>query len=187
MRKNERKLIVLAGVLFAAVLVVRVVPLVLDWYAEGEQEIARLENRLDGYRELIANTGRWMERERTLTEEVARLGEWVFEAANPNLVVTSVQSKLRTVATRAGVSVRETARPEYQESGEWLVVSQEISFNLSNQAEIVKFLDLLEDSRPHLFVTEFSITQSRRQYAGSLVVTGFGKLQARDLTASAPL
>lgn len=185
MRKNEKILVILAGVLFGAVLLVRVVPLVLDAYGEGEDEIARLENRIDSYRELIANTGRWIERERMLRGEVEALGDWVFHGSTANLIVTSVQSKLRTAATTAGVSIRETALANYIESGGWLVVSQEISFNLNRQDDIIKFLDLLEESKPHLFVTKFSITQSRRQYTGSLTVTGFGKLPALAVTSSA--
>jgi len=45
------------------------------------------------------------------------------------------------------------------------------------QGNILKFLNLLENSKPRLHVTEFSINRNRRQYSGSITVTGFSKQQ----------
>jgi hypothetical protein len=57
----------------------------------------------------------------------------------------------------------------------WLMVSQEMDFTIE-QEKILTFLSLLELSRPRLHVTEFSINRNRRQFLGSITVTGFSKL-----------
>jgi len=37
------------------------------------------------------------------------------------------------------------------------------------------FLELLKNSEPKLHITEFSINRNRRQFTGSITVTGFSK------------
>lgn len=184
MNKKERNLVILAGVLFAAVVVLRVVPLITGYYADGQQEITRLQNRIDNYRQLIAETGRWIEREQAMRGQVEEMAGWVFTGSSANFIVTSVQRQLTRTAAEAGLTVRETPLPTFVESGDWLVVNQEISFLLDRQEDILKFLNLLEKSTPHLFVTDFSISRNRRQYVGSLIVTGFGRTEIPALTAT---
>jgi hypothetical protein len=173
MKKNERKLLLLAGALFVAVLLVRVAPVVGAYYDQQREEVALLEERLDRYRDLIADTGRWIEREQARRAEVAQLEDWVF-SGSPGLVGASVQRELRRIAGEAGLQVRETPPPRPGRIDGWVVYQQEMSF-LIEQDKILKFLNLLEQSRPRLFVTEFNITQSRRTYTGSLTVTGFSR------------
>ncbi len=55
------------------------------------------------------------------------------------------------------------------------MVSQEMDFVI-DQEKILPFLDKLEQSRPRLHVTEFSINRNRRQFLGSITVTGFSKI-----------
>lgn len=174
MKKNERKLLILAGILFAAVLVVRIVPVVGAYYDSQREEIVQLEDRIDRYRDMIANTGRWIEQERTLREQVAQYEDWVFSSASPSLVGTVVQRELRSIASEAGLQVRETPPPSSTSLDGWVVWQQEMSF-IIDQDRILTFLDLLEQSRPRLFVTEFQVTRSRRTYTGSLTVTGFSR------------
>src|SRR5690606_7507082 len=150
------------------------------------QEIARLENRIANSRQLIEETGRWIEREQDMRAQVELLSAWAFTGSSANFIVTSVQRQLTRTANEAGLTVRETPLPNYVESGDWVVVNQEISFLLDRQDDIVKFLGALEKSAPHLFVTDFSISRNRRQYVGSLVVTGFGRTAVPAVTASNP-
>ena len=174
MKRNERKLLVLAGVLFAVVLVVRVAPLVAGFYGESREEVAILENRIERYRQLIEESEDWSAREAEKRAQIAGLEGWVFEGSNPNLVASSVQRELRRALEAADVRLRQMGVAESARTDGWLVVNQEMSF-LIDQGNILKFLNLLEQTRPRLFVTEFSITQSRRQYTGNLTVTGFSR------------
>ena len=172
MKRNEKQLIILAGALFLLVLIVRIVPLLMDEYREGQAEIARLEDRIDRFRTLIAETDEWMEREALKRAEVAELETWVFEGDNPNLVGSSVQRTLRQAVEKAGISIRSMDVASFSRVDGWLQVNQNMDFIL-DQNEILPFLEAVEQLRPRLHVTAFNVTRNRRQYTGSITVTGF--------------
>lgn len=175
MKRNERQLLLLAGVLFALVVVVRVVPLAWDFYRQGREEIALLEERVDRLRQLIVDEQLWMDREALKQAEIADLQGWVFEGSNPNLIGSAVQRTLRQAMEQASLSVRETSVARYSYVGEWLMVTQDMNFTLE-QHQILPFLNALETARPRLHVTGFTVTRSRRQYSGTVTVVGFGKV-----------
>lgn len=174
MKRSERQLLLLAGVLFALVVVVRLIPLTWDYYRQGRNDIAALEARSERYRQLIADTDLWMEREALRQAEIAELQGWVFEGSNPNLIGSAVQRSLRQAMDQAGLSVRETNVARYGRIGSWLLVTQEMNFTLEQQ-QILPFLNALEAARPRLYVTAFSVNRSRRQYSGTVSVAGFGR------------
>jgi len=81
---------------------------------------------------------------------------------------------LRQAVDEADLLVRQYSTPRFSETEGWLMVIQEMDFVIE-QENILKFLDLLENSRPKLHITEFNINRNRRQYTGSITVTGFSK------------
>lgn len=173
MKPTERKLLLLAGMMFALVLVVRVVPLLYGYYRQGQDEIALLEERVERSRQLILDTQLWMEREALKRAEIADLESWVFQGANPNLIGNSVQRALRQAMEQSNLRVMETSVARYNYTGDWLMVSQDMNFSLE-QRQILPFLNALQEMRPKLHVTALSINRNRRQYTGSITVVGFG-------------
>ncbi|MDR2212483.1 MAG: type II secretion system protein M, partial [Pseudomonadales bacterium] len=125
---------------------------------------------------LAGATDEWRERQELKTLEVSELQAWVFAGSDANLIGNSVQRALRSAVERAGFGVREMSVARYSYVGGWLMVTQEMSFTLE-QENILPFLDALQELRPRLFVQSFSVTRSRRQYTGSIVVAGFGRVQ----------
>ena len=156
MKSNERKLLLLLGVLFAAVLVVRVLPLAYNYYREGRSEIASLEDRIERYETLIQEEEQWKEREVLKQAEIADLEGGIFPGGNPNLVGNNLQRSLRQAADQAGVRVREMRVAQYRYVGDWLMVSQEMSFTLE-QSQILPFLNALQQLRPRLHVAAFNV------------------------------
>jgi len=175
-KANERKLVVLLGVLFAAVLVVRLLPLAYGYYRQGRDDIALLEERVDRLQMLIQEQDQWSERETLKQAELADLQGWIFPGGNsPNLVSSSMQRLLRQAAEQSGVAVREMRVAEYSYVGEdWLMVSQEMSFTL-NQPQVLPLLNVLQELRPKLHVAQFSVARTRRQLSGNITVVGFSR------------
>lgn len=174
MKGNERKLLLLLGVLAVAVLVVRILPLAYDYYQQGRDEIALLEERVDRYRTLIQEQDDWMERETLKRAEIADLESWVFQGATPNLIGSSVQRLLRQAADQAGLSVRETRVAQYSYVDDWLMVSQEMSFTLQQQ-QVLPFLNAVEQLRPRLHIVAFNVARSRSGFVGNITVVGFSR------------
>jgi hypothetical protein len=175
-KANERKLLVLAGIILAALLVVRVLPMAYGYYRQGREDIALLQERVERLQTLIEEQDVWSERETLKQAELADLQSWIFPGGNnPNLVSTGMQRTLRQAVEQAGVIVRETRVAEYSYVGEdWLMVSQEMSFTL-DQPQILPFLNALQQLRPKLHVAAFSVARTRRQYSGNITVVGFSR------------
>ncbi len=184
MKTQERKLLLLLGVLAVLVLVVRVVPLLGDYYRRQQDDIALLQERVQRYEQLIADTELWQEREALKRAEVAAYTAEVFQGDNPSLVGPSVQRSLRQAAEKSGISIREMSVARFARSGDWLVVNQDLSFTLE-QDNILPLLAALAAQRPRLFVTAFSVAQNRRQFTGSLTVTAFSRVTDAGAPAAA--
>ena len=174
MKSKEKKLVGLAAILFLLVVIVRVIPLLKDSYDEGLDEMEFLEQRIGRLRVLVEEAPFIVDEEIAKREEVAAMEGWVFTGQNSNLIGTSVQRQLRQAVEEAAVLPRSYNTPRIAETDGWILVKQEMDFVIE-QENILKFLDLLENARPKLHVTEFSINRNRRQYTGSVTVTGFSK------------
>lgn len=176
MKANERKLLMLFGVLFAAFLIVRVLPMAYSHYRQGREDIALLQERADRLRTLIEEQDQWSEREKLKQAELADLQGWIFPGGNnPNLVSSSLQRLLRQAAEQSGVMQREMRVAEYSSIGDWLMVSQEMSFTLE-QHQILPFLNALQQLRPKLHVAAFNVARARRQFSGNITVVGFSRV-----------
>ena len=156
------------------VVVVRVIPLSMDSYDEGLDEMDFLEQRIERLRFLVEEAPFIVDEEIAKRAEVAALESWTFTGQDSNLIGTSVQRQLRQAVEEAEVLPRSYNTPRIAETEGWILVTQEMDFVIE-QENILKFLELLENSRPKLHVTEFSINRNRRQYTGSITVTGFSK------------
>ncbi|MEY4640714.1 MAG: hypothetical protein RLZZ227_708 [Pseudomonadota bacterium] len=176
MKPNEKKLVLFAGVLFALVIIVRVLPLAYGYYREGREDIALLDERVDRYRTLVQEQDQWIEREALKRAEIADLESWIFQGSNPNLIGSSVQRALRQTLDQAGIAVRETPVARYSTTGEWLMVTQEMSFTIEQQ-QILPLLNALQQLRPRLHVVAFQIDRGRRQFSGTITVIGFARAQ----------
>jgi hypothetical protein len=185
MKRSEKNLLILAGVLFALVLVVRILPMLFDYYRQGREDIALQQERVERLRTLIVETSQWQEREQLKQAEVTDLESWVFPGTDPNLVSSSVQRALRQLAAGSGAELREIGVARYSYVGEWLMVEQDMNFALAQEA-ILPFLRALDASRPHLNVSAFSINRTRRQYTGSLTVVGFSRTDKNKPATTAP-
>jgi hypothetical protein len=162
--------------MFLLLLAVRIVPMLYNYYQRGQEDIALLQERRDRYEQLIIDVERWKENETLKQAEIADLESWIFEGSNPSLVGSSVQRSLRLAVQKANVSIREMSVAEYNYVDNWLMVSQKMDFSV-DQANILPFLNSLQELRPRLHVSAFSVTRNRRQYTGSITVVGFSRAE----------
>lgn len=174
MSAKTKHLLVLLGILTIMFLVVRVGPMVSGYYSAAQQEVAMLQERVERLEKLVADTGVWNEREILKQAEVAGYESWIFEGNNPSLVGSSVQRSLRQAVAQAGINAREMSVARFSQVGDWLLVSQEMSFILTED-NILPFLQALQELRPRLHVTAFSVAHNRRQYTGNITVVGFSR------------
>ena len=125
---------------------------------------------------MIIDVERWKENETLKQAEIADLESWIFEGTSPNLIGSSVQRSLRQAVEQSSVAIREMNVAEYNYIDDWLMVSQQMDFSV-DQANILPFLNALQELRPRLHVSAFSLTRNRRQYTGSITVVGFSRAE----------
>ncbi len=176
MIKRTQNLVTLAGIIFVLLLAVRIIPMLYNYYQRGQDDIALLQERRDRYEQLIIDVDRWKENEILKQAEIADMESWVFPGANPNLASSSVQRSLRQAVEQTNVSIREMSVAEYNYIDDWLMVSQEMDFSI-DQANILPFLNALQELRPRLHVSAFTLTRNRRQYTGTITVVGFSRAE----------
>ena len=176
MTKQTQNLVILFGIMCVLVLSLRVVPLLYNYYQQGQEDIALLLERRDRYEQLIIDVDRWQANEILKQAEIADLESWIFAGTNPNLVGSSVQRSLRQAVDQASVAIRQMSVAEYSYIDDWLMVSQKMDFSV-DQTNILPFLNALQELRPRLFVSAFSVTRNRRQYTGTITVAGFSRAE----------
>ena len=174
MKTNEKKLVGLALLLLLALITVRVVPSLKTSYEDGLKEIELLEQQIARLQFMVEEFFIIQDREASRREDVAVLESLMFTGQDPNLIGSGVQRQLRQAVDEAGLLVRQYSTPRFIEIDGWLLVVQEMDFVIE-QEKILQFLNLLENSSPKLHITEFNINPNRRQYTGSITVTGFSK------------
>ena len=174
MKSNEKKLVGLALFIFLALFIVRFVPSLKTSYEDGLKEIELLEQQIARLQFMVEEFFIIQDREASRREDVAELESLMFPGQDPNLIGSSVQRQLRQAVDEAGLLVRQYSTPRFTEIDGWLLVVQEMDFVIE-QEKILQFLNLLENSSPKLHITEFNINRNRRQYTGSITVTGFSK------------
>lgn len=183
MTGGDKRLRFILVALLALAVLLEGLPRIVALYGEQRDEIARLETRLERYRQLADETVEWQQRERDMAFQVEDYHGWVLQGDNPGLAASSVQRLLRQAVAGSGVSLREMSVARVGSSGEWLVVYQDMSFSLDEQ-QILPFLAAVEALRPRLFITAFSLSHNRRQYLASLSVTAFSRKP--QVTGEAP-
>ncbi len=177
MTKREKNILLLAvavGVVFA---ISQGLPTVRGLYAERTAVIEQVRTDIERERRLIEEEQSWQERSAAIETQLQELGTQVFQGASVPLISANIQRIVRDHATQTAISVTSTRLAESMTTDGWLLVEQELSVQTDNQTNLMHFLQRLEESRPRLRVTTFSVRRNRNQYAGTITVMGFSRTQ----------
>ncbi|MBT3531481.1 MAG: hypothetical protein HOF74_14890 [Gammaproteobacteria bacterium] len=170
---RERNILILAGLVAAIFIATSIFPAIGDVYQGREDSLDSLRLDIEREQRLIANTADWRERRVSVELAMAELEAQTFDGETVPIVEANIQSALSLHARDSGITVSSTRLAETLETDGWLLISQEMSYRTTDQANTVAFLEKLEQSLPRLRVTDFNVNRSRNQYSGSITVVGF--------------
>jgi hypothetical protein len=173
---REKRILLLAAVVAVVFLITQVFPMISGIYQQRQESIDRVLLDVQREQRLIENSELWQQRSETVLARQAELEQQVFIAATAPLIEAAIQRDLTAYARDAGIGVTSTRLAEQIQTEGWQLVSQEMAFRTDDAANSVAFLEQLEQSRPRLFVTEFSLDRTRNQYTGSITVVGFARV-----------
>ncbi len=173
--KREKNVLILAALVAFVFLITQVAPAVQSMYERRETEIEDVLLAITREERLIENSMDWRERRIDAQVQTAEVEAQVFSGNTIPLIEANIQRDLTQHARESGLSVNSTRLAERLESGEWLLISQEMSFRTTDAADTIRFLQRLETSSPLLRVKDFSLNRNRNQYTGSITVVGFAR------------
>lgn len=178
--RRERNILVLAGVVAVVFMLNSVLPAIGNWYQQRQGNIEQVSLDIEREQRLIEEAARWRERRVEVETLQAELQSLIFAGETVPLIEADIQRDLSTYARESGISVSSTRLAELLQTGDWLMISQEMSFRTTDAGSTIQFLQQLEESEPRLLVTDFSVNRSRSQYSGAVTVVGFAR--AENLT-----
>ncbi|MDP1933010.1 MAG: GspMb/PilO family protein [Gammaproteobacteria bacterium] len=177
MTRREKNILLLAIVVGIVFAISQGLPMVRGFYSARAAVIDQVRIDIERERRLIEEEELWRERGAAIETQLQALDAQVFQGASVPLISANIQRIVRDHATQSGISVTSTRLAESMEADGWLLVEQELSVQTNNQNNIMQFLQRLEESRPWLGVTAFSVRRNRNQYAGTITVMGFSRTQ----------
>ncbi|MDO8906990.1 MAG: GspMb/PilO family protein [Pseudohongiella sp.] len=181
---SREKLILRLALLVAVImLLVNGVPAVTSYYRSQALLLETFRADIEREQRLIDDAVLWQQRRETAGQQVRMLDNSLFTGGSVALLTAAIQRQVRQIATEAGLSINSANLAETQQSGDWILVEQALSFSTSDQSSILVFMQRLADTQPLLKVTRFSMRPNRNQYIGELTVVGFSRSGTAAVTA----
>ena len=182
MTKRERNIVLVAVALGVVLLGVRAVPAIQALYQESAANSDRIRLEIEREQRLLDAEAQWQQQRLRIEQRSAELSGQVFEGDAAPLISANIQRMVREYASSNGIAVTSAGLAEPLQTEGWLLVQQALSFQTADQRNLLSFLQALEDSRPWLAVTAFSVRRNRNQYNGDITVVGFSRTEAANVT-----
>ena len=173
--KRERNILILAAFVAMLFMATSGWPAVTSVYAQRQQNIESVEIAIVREQRLIENTASWRNRRAEVESQIFQLNSQIFTGETIPIVEANIQRALSLQARELGITVSSTRLADRLVTDDWLLIRQEMSFRTTDQANMARFLERLENSTPRLRVTAFNVSRSRNQYSGSITVVGFAR------------
>lgn len=182
---NAREKLIMRLALLVAVIMLLVngIPAGSAFYNERAVQLETLRAEIDREQRLIDDAELWQQRSDAAQQQVRTLDNSLFTGGSVALLTAAIQRQVRQIAMETGLSINSVNLAESQQSGDWTLVEQALSFSTTDQNNTLLFMQRLEDTQPLLKVTRFSMRPNRNQYAGEMTVVGFSR--AGDQTTAA--
>jgi uncharacterized iron-regulated membrane protein len=180
---REKLILRLALLLAILMLLVNGIPAVTSYYRVQVMQIETLRADIEREQRLIDDAALWQQRRESAEEQVRTLGNSLFTGGSVALLTAAIQRQVRQIAAETGLTINSANLAETQQSGDWIVVEQAMSFSTSDQNNTLLFMQRLAQTQPQLKVTRFSMRPGRNQYSGDLTVVGFSRSGAAPVAA----
>jgi hypothetical protein len=173
--KREQNILVLAGIVAVVFAVSSVGPAVGAFYQERNNVIEDINLAIERERRLFDETITWRDRKTEVELVLQDFEAQVFSGETIPIIEANIQRALTQFARDSEMSIVSTRLADRLEAEDWIMVRQEVSFRTTSQENTISFLQMLDESAPRLWVTDFSVDRTRNQYSGSITAVGFAR------------
>jgi len=172
MTRKEKKLILIAGVIFAIFMLAKVIPFVKNYYQQQVAAIEEIKIKKQQFEKLAHKADFWEAEYKNLRTTRKRIYKASLLGDTPELISANIQSILKNRARKAGIQFKSMELGESAVVGEWVLVTQAMQFE-ANSETFFNFLKALDESKAELIVTDLDIRSYRGKLMGKIKVSGF--------------
>ena len=172
---REKLILRLALLVGVVMLLSNGLPAISAFYQSRNAQIETLAGDIEREQRLIDDAALWQQRSEAAQQQVRSLDSSLFTAGSVALLTAAIQRQVRQIAEETGLTINSANLAESQQSGDWVLVEQAMSFSTSDQNNTLVFMQRLADTQPVLKVTRFSMRPNRNQYIGEITVVGFSR------------
>lgn len=182
---REKRILRIALVLALVMALVNGIPAALTYYQSRAVQIETLTTDIDREQRLLDDAALWQQRSEEAQLQTLAFSNSLFSGGSVALLTAAIQRQVRQIAAETGLNINSANLAESQQSGDWILVEQALTFTTSDQNNTLVFMQRLAEAQPALKVTRFSLRPNRDQYMGELTVVGFSN-SATQVAAMRP-
>ena len=175
---KETKMLYILLASFFLTFLVKGVPVLVNYYESGVNNIALLSDKKERLDKLLAKEDFWKKEYSKIQPAEEKKYVQLFSGKSRELVAAKLQTVLKDIARKSGIKIESTLLPEFKQNTQWLIISQNISIN-GNTKNIVEFITEIEKYTKKLTISKIKLRSNRRQIRGSLTVVGFSRKQIK--------
>lgn len=177
MTKKENNLLKIMLLIMVLGLMLKGLPFAYQKYLDRKHDISALKDKKSALKALMSRAGFWqVEFDKSIQQQQQHEKE-LFTAKSNELVAAKVQSVIKKLAKQSGLRVESMRLAEFQQSGNWLLVSLSITIK-ANSTQLIQLLKKIKVNKQKLLIKEISIRSYRKLLNGSITLVAFSKSES---------
>ena len=174
MTKKETNLLKIMLLIMLSGVMLKGLPFAYQKYLDRKQDISALKDKRTSLKALMSRNAFWQVEFNKSIEQQKQLEKELFTAKSNELVAAKVQSVIKKLAKQSGLRVESMRLAEFQQSGQWLLVSLSITIK-ANSTQLIKLLNKIKANKQKLFIKDISVRSYRKLLNGSITLVAFSK------------
>ncbi|NOQ79500.1 MAG: hypothetical protein GQ546_08885 [Gammaproteobacteria bacterium] len=172
MTKKEKQLLWIFLAILAVGVIVRGIPFAVKSYQSGLMAVDESKEKINRLKKLQAREQYWQTEFNKIKKKEQQLLKQLFVGNSPELIAGRVQERLKTLARQSGIKVDSMNLPDLQQTDDWLLISQTMTFKASTE-NLMKLLKMIKQSKSTLIVEDIKMTSFRKILNCTIKIIGF--------------
>ena len=179
MTKKEKQLLWIFLAILAVGVIVRGIPFAVKSYQSGLMAVDESKEKINRLKKLQAREQYWQTEFNKIKKKEQQLLKQLFVGNSPELIAGRVQERLKTLARQSGIKVDSMNLPDLQQTDDWLLISQTMTFKASTE-NLMKLLKMIKQSKSTLIIEDIKMSSFRKILNCTIKIIGFSHSMAKQ-------
>ena len=175
MSVREKRLLQLFVALFLLYAVpFELAPAAWGYLRDHDDQVQDLRRKIKRYDRLLETRAQWQARHREYTLLADEVEASLIGGGTADLIGARMIGVLRDLSDSAGAQVKSLELPEFNSTGEWLLVTQTVHFSIAGR-RLKEYLTTLTGSVHRFKIVSLDVRARGGNVEGSIKVVGFAR------------